>query len=126
MTDHLGDVRELFTDADKNGVPELLQDNQYYPFGMQIGNLCYEASGGDNKYKFNGKELQDDFGLNWYDYGARYYDPILGRWFTSDPLATKFTSESNYIYAGDNPIYFVDKVDIPRKEDHLFRAKLGH
>ena len=45
-------------------------------FGMRLANLCSD-SGNDNKYLYNGKELEDDFNLNWYHYEARYYDPQL-------------------------------------------------
>jgi RHS repeat-associated protein len=85
----------------------IIQADSYYPFGMEMGDLSY-VSGDENKYKYNGKEKQDAFNLNMYDYGARMYDPAIGRWNTVDPLAEKMKKWSVYNYAYDNPIRFID------------------
>ncbi len=85
------------------------KENSYYPFGMQMNVLYFEtALDYKNKYLYNGKELQDDFGLDWYDYGARFYDAQIGRWHSIDPLAEKYCEWSPFTYTYNNPIYFID------------------
>ena len=62
----------------------------------------------ENKYQYNGKELEDALGLNWNDYGARYYLPDIQRWGQIDPLAEKYAAWSGYNYVEDNPMRKVD------------------
>ena len=64
--------------------------------------------GDSYKYKFGGKEYDDTFDINTYDFGARNYDPALGRWMNLDPLAEAMRRHSPYNYAFDNPVYFID------------------
>ena len=54
-----------------------------YPFGMEIP----VSGNSDNQLKYNGKELQMEAKLEWYDYGARFYDAAIGRWHVVDPMA---------------------------------------
>jgi RHS repeat-associated protein len=66
------------------------------------------VNGTEHPYKFGGKEHNQELGLDWYDFGARNYDPALGRWMNIDPLAELMTRHSPYNYAFDNPLRFID------------------
>ena len=107
LSDHLGNVRYSFDVA--NGVIGKLEQTDYYPFGMKRNTF---ASGANNKYLYNGKEMQDELGPTGqeghYDYGARFYDPVIARWNVVDPLAEKFASINPYAYTDNNPVNNVD------------------
>ena len=60
------------------------------------------------RYKYNGKELDRMHGLDWYDYGARFYDATVAMWFNVDPFAEKASSYSPYSYCVNNPIIAFD------------------
>ena len=100
LKDHQGNNRVVIN---QNGTTE--QVNHYYPFGAFFG----KSTGGTKQpYKYNGKELERMGGLDLYDYSARSHDPILGRFTSIDPLATKYYSISPYVYCLNNPVRFVD------------------
>ncbi|MCI5056995.1 MAG: RHS repeat-associated core domain-containing protein, partial [Flavobacteriales bacterium] len=113
IKDHLGNTRVTFSDLDANGTierenGEVLQENHYYPFGMQMSGPWQQVIGAENAYQYNGKEMMNDFGLNWLDYDARWYDPAIARWHSIDPLAEKMQSWSPYNYVFNNPIKLID------------------
>ena len=106
MKDHLGNIRVVYDNT--TGQPK--QVNAYYPFGLQIATLSSNSpsTNSPNEYLYNGKMAQDELGLNWLDYGARMYDPVVGRFHTLDPLAENFPHQSSFVYAVNNPIKFID------------------
>ncbi|HFA50553.1 MAG TPA: hypothetical protein ENJ95_16220 [Bacteroidetes bacterium] len=61
-----------------------------------------------NAILYNSKELDKDLGLNWYHYGARYYDPAVGRFTGVDPISDSFAELSVYNYASNSPISNID------------------
>lgn len=63
-----------------------------------------------NKYLYNGKEFLSDHNLNLYDHGARFYDPVIGRWGVVDPLADhpRQIVMSPYSAFWNNPIRYND------------------
>ena len=109
LSDHLGNTRVSFKE---NGDTAMItQEDHYYPFGMTMAGLSY-SNGVENKYLYNGKEFQDDdlggVKLDWYDYGARYYDVAIGRWNVIDNKAEKYNFTSPYAYALNSPVILID------------------
>ena len=128
--DHLGNIRLSYTQDPQTGALAILEEQHYYPFGLQHKNYNSDITKIDReeelktlketappslplqnpgyKYKFGGKELQSEFGVEMYDFGARNYDPALGRWMNIDPLAEQMRRHSPYNFGFNNPLRFID------------------
>jgi len=108
--DHLGNIRLSYKDISLTSTPSLqiVEENNYYPFGLKHKGYNSNINGTHHKYMFGGKELSEELGLNTYDFGARNYDAALGRWMNSDPLAEMYFENSNYTYVLNNPMFFKD------------------
>ena len=100
IRDHQGNIRGV-TDGRGN----IEQQNDYYPFG---GMMASSTGGAVQPYRYTGKELVRFQGLDWLDYGARWYDPAILHWNGVDELAEKYHSVSPYVYCLDNPVRCID------------------
>jgi RHS repeat-associated protein len=102
LTDHLGNNRVTFDQSNTR-----ISEDDYYPFGMDVPRF---ANGLPSKYLYNKKELQAELGQ--YDYGARFYDPVIARWTSVDPLADMSHNMSAYVFCNNNPVLFTDKLGL--------------
>ena len=108
VTDHLGSTR-MVVDS-KNNIKETIN---YYPFGsemkMETPAQMQQTENANHPFRFTGKELDKQNGLNWYDFGARWFDVAgLPMWTSVDPLAEKYYHLSPYVYCENNPVRFID------------------
>ena len=111
LKDHLGNNVVLFCDENDSGFIErfeVIQQNEYYPFGAKMTKSGTSESEEDNQYQYNGKEMHRELDLNMYAYGARFYDPNIARFTGVDPIADQFAFVSVFNYAENNPIGFID------------------
>jgi RHS repeat-associated protein len=124
-TDHLGNIRLSYTYETATSSLQIVEENNYYPFGLKqngfnMNKKTYDWINGPNaprirpavrlsyQYRYNSKEYQDELGLNMYDYGNRNYDPAIGRWNTMDKLSELYFDKSSYVYALNTPVQAID------------------
>jgi RHS repeat-associated protein len=100
-SDHLGTGTFL---SDFEGNPYQFFLN--LPFGETMAEQHSYSGEYTNRYKFNGKELDEETGF--YYYGARYYNPKFSIWLSVDPLAEEFPNWNPYNYCMENPINLID------------------
>ena len=99
IKDYQGNVRVVI--AEDGTLEEV---NNYYPYGGLMG----AANAGVQPLKYGAKELDRENGLDLYDSKARFYDSMIGRTPTQDPLAEKYSGVSPYLWCAGNPIRFID------------------
>jgi len=109
LKDHLGSIRAAVLDS--AGAPVIGYDD-YDPWGYPLATRTKAIPTaylqGASKNKFTGKKWDDEFGVNLYNFPARDYDPMIGRWLSVDPVANEFPNYSPYNYAYNNPLAFND------------------
>ena len=108
IQDHLGNTRVTVVADHLDGTqrtPKIAQLNSYYAFGSDMPHQSYIPNI-KNEYLYNKKEYQEE--TNLYDYGARGYDPVIGRWTTIDPLAERYRNTSTYSFTNNNPVNAFD------------------
>ncbi|MOA00392.1 hypothetical protein D3C78_1197510 [compost metagenome] len=111
------------------GTARVIQEDEYYAFGLRKG----VTSSSNNRYLYSGKELQESLGQ--YDYGARFYDPVIGRFHVIDDLAENHYNLTSYHYVMNNPLLYIDPLgldtvnnnnnNVPVKKDDVILYKDG-
>ncbi|AXT53703.1 hypothetical protein D1818_23810 [Aquimarina sp. BL5] len=127
--DHLGNIRLSFSDKDKDGkidvlrndidvdgdgdyAHEILEEKNYYPFGLQHKGYNNTITGREHPYKFQGVQFNEDLGLNLYEMDWRQYDPAIARFTSIDPLAEERDWLNPYNFVQNNPISRIDPLGL--------------
>ncbi|MDH7447322.1 DUF6443 domain-containing protein [Aquimarina sp. 2201CG14-23] len=125
LKDHLGNIRLSYADIDEDGridvlrnntdvdgdgdlTHEILQEKNYYPFGLQHKGYNNTITGRNHNYSYLGQEEQNELGLNWLTFRYRNYMPEIGRFFGVDPVSEEYMSISTYQFAHNSPIWKVE------------------
>jgi RHS repeat-associated protein len=117
LKDNIGNTRAVVKDDQS-----IVQIQDYYPFGLDLNSGNSYNPSVANNYKFNGKEKQEETGQ--YDYGARLYDPVIGRWTSVDPLAEKGYTLTPFRYAFNNPVRITDPNGAYEEDGHYWTVYL--
>ena len=104
VRDWQGNIRAVVRKG-ADGKAVLEQATYYYPYGMPMAESTNPTI---NKYKYTGKELLTDHGVNILDYGPRPYDPTTGIWWSVDAMSHKTPDYSHYVFCNADPINHID------------------
>ena len=109
LKDHLGSVTKVVN----ANTGEVVESSDYTSYGKRASSTSSEYgdkfTGVTLRAHFTGKEDQKaDFYVDYTDFGARQYSPVLRRWLTPDPLSEKYYGISPYAYCAGNPVNYVD------------------
>ncbi len=121
IRDHLGNTRLTFADISGTGkievtnnaaTNEVLQENHYTPFGLEMDYTWMGSTTTSSKYRYNSIERNEDFGLKIDMADYRSYDPAIGRWLQVDPLAEEAPDLNPYRFGFNNPIGYSDPLGL--------------
>ncbi len=135
----MSNIRLSYSKDPTTNVLKILEENHYYPFGLKHNNYNSDLNAFKQsttstavqlkaaaipapidpvtntlpRYKYNGKEFQDELGLNMYDYGWRNYMPDVGRWTQIDPLFNdlKFANDVNTVDPDDRAAVYMSIIN---------------
>ncbi|MDE3250128.1 MAG: hypothetical protein KGO82_15815, partial [Bacteroidota bacterium] len=120
LSNHLGNVLAVISDKKMGHTsnsssldyynPDIVSVTDYYPFGMVSRSAYLNNLNLNYRYSFNGKENDKDVkgDGNQIDYGARIYDPRVGRFLSVDPISAKFPDLTPFQYASNLPTSGID------------------
>ena len=103
IKDHLGNIRVTVNDEGT-----IVTKDDYYPFGLRMGGMSYNAGNANDRLKYSGKELDEGMGMSKYHFGWRDYDPEIGRWHVKDPLYWLTPGKTPYNYCSNDPVNRID------------------
>ncbi len=102
------DLKIVRVDPTNNS--EIVEENSYYPFGLQHkgfnASIASNSNSVANKFKYNGVEYEEGLKLNLYEMDVRSYDPAIARFNGIDPVT--HYSQGTSVAFDNNPIYWAD------------------
>jgi RHS repeat-associated protein len=120
LSNHLGNVLAVISDRKLQVLDggmslghyfraDIWSARDYYPFGMGMGGRAWTQNS-DYRFGFNGMEGDDEIKGkgNSYNFGARIYDPRIGRWLATDRLESKYPGTAPYTFALNSPLILID------------------
>jgi RHS repeat-associated protein len=108
INDHLGTCRVVI-----DHLGQVIRAQDYFPFGLTLRSLNNQKT----RFSYTGKELDTAGALGWFYFGARYYDPGIGRFISVDPLEEEYWGWSPYLYCRNRP---TTQIDLDGNKDYNF------